>query len=258
MGLKKNFKLLIFVVFVLFILIVFLHIFQNRQDLYYKNIFTKYRDIERLQDIIDNTSAEGVLVYDSSQDKILGGKNISKVYSLASLTKIVTSFLIYEKDKTLLSDIRNMLKRSSNEEADRLAFVFSNTPSGQAEYMNDFTKKNGLHFRNVTGLDTDDLLPGGEGRPLDLIRFIREYYFKYPELFDETIQEKDNTNTAIRNLNFLTASKTGFTNISGGNLFVIVQKGLGRDIFILVLNSTEKNRFVDVQNIANFLLQSSI
>jgi D-alanyl-D-alanine carboxypeptidase len=242
----------------LFILIGFLLDFQKRQDLYYQNIFKNYQDLQALQDIIDKTSAEGVLVYDSSRDNILGGKNISKVYSLASLTKMVTAFLIYEKDKTLLSDIRNMLKRSSNEEADRLAFAFSDTTLGQAKYMNDFTDKKGLYFRNVTGLDTDDLLPGGEGKPLDFIYFIRDYYFKYPELFDETIQEKDNTNTIVKNLNFLTASKTGFTNISGGNLFVIVQKGLGRDIFILVLNSTEKNRFVDVQNIANFLLQSSI
>lgn len=258
MSITRNFKLLIFFVFILFILMGFLFNFQKKQDLYYQNIFKNYREIEGLQKVIDNTMAEGVLVYDSSNDKILAGKNINKVYSLASLTKMATAFLVYEKDKTLLSDIRNMLKRSSNEESDRLAFVFSDTVSGQVQYMNDFTEKYRLYFRNVTGLDTFDLLPGGEGRPLDLIHFIKDYYLKYSEIFDETIQEKDNTNTVINNLNFLTASKTGFTNISGGNLFVIVQKGLGRDIFILVLNSTEKNRFVDVQNIANFLLQSSI
>jgi D-alanyl-D-alanine carboxypeptidase len=91
-----------------------------------------------------------------------------------------------------------------------------------------------------------------------LLLFIKEYYFKYPEIFDQTIIPDSNTNIIVNQLSFLNGGKTGYTSLSGGNLFVSIQKGLNRQIFIIVLNSTEKNRFVDVQNIANFLLQSSI
>lgn len=258
MSLKNKLQFLIFLILFLFVCIGVLQKNQTQQDIYYKKVYKNYDDTEKLQDIIDNTKAEGVIVYDPKYDIILGGKNINKTYSLASLTKIITAASVYDKDKTLLNDIRNMLKRSSNEEADRLAFILSDNQLDQVNYLNNFTEKYGLIFRNATGLDTDDFLPGGEGKPLDLVHFIRDYYYKYPEIFDETIKDKNNTNIIANKLNFLTAGKTGFTDISGGNLFVIIQKGLGREIFILVLNSTEKNRFVDVQNIADFLLQSSI
>jgi D-alanyl-D-alanine carboxypeptidase len=263
---KKN-KITIFFVFMLAIYISNVPIVQEKkqksQGLFIQKFF-KYENTQRnFQEVIDNTTAESVIVYDLSQDRILGSKNIEKKYSLASLTKIVTAVVVYEKDKNLLKEIREMLKTSSNPESEKLALVFGPDEKTQVEYMNNFAKKYNLYFRNVSGLDIEidtegNRIAGGEGKPLDLINFIKEYYLKYPELFDETILKENNTNTITDDLNFLTASKTGFTNLSGGNLFVAVQKGLRREIFILVLNSTEKNRFVDVQNIASFLLQSSI
>lgn len=267
MDFKKGFKLIAFYVFVvsIFMSIVLsvLDSYQKKQDFYLENLKKKDDDRKKLQEIIDNTSAKGVLVYDLNQDKILGGKNINTTYSLASLTKIITAIAAYERDKNLLNEIRNMLKTSSNPESEKLALVFGPDEKSQVEYINNFTKKYKLFFRNVSGLDieigdTGIKVAGGEGRPQDLINLIKDYYPKYPELFDQTVVNEGNTNTVINDLNFLSISKTGFTDLSGGNLFVSVQLGLGREIFILVLNSTEKNRFVDVQNIANFLLQSSI
>jgi D-alanyl-D-alanine carboxypeptidase len=268
MDLKKGFKLIILIVFISSIFVsVVVNILDNSQKtqyVYYQNL----KDIKKpeqddLQKIINNTTAQGVLVYDLSNNNILGFKNIEKTYSLASLTKIITAATVYEKDKNLLNEIRSMLKTSSNPEAEKLALVFGPDEKSQVEYMNNFTQKYNLHFRNVSGLDIEinkdgNRIAGGEAKPMDLINFIKEYYIKYPEIFDETILKKDNTNTITDDLDFLTFSKTGFTNLSGGNLLVSIQLGLGREIFILVLNSTEKNRFVDVQNIANFLVQSSI
>lgn len=217
-------------------------------------------DREKLQSIVNDTTARGVVVYDVRSGEVIASKNMDMTYSLASLTKIITATIVYEKDRTLLNDIRSMLKVSSNEEAARLATAFAPDEASQAAYMNNFTKEYPMRFRNASGLDTEgDLpLPGGEAKPLDLIMFIDKYYTAYPELFDQTIIESENTNSIVNDLSFLSAGKTGFTNISGGNLFVSIQKGLGREIFILVLSSTEKNRFVDVQQIADFLVQSSI
>ncbi len=227
------------------------------------NLKNSDEDLSNLQNIIDNTYAEGVIVYDVKNNKILGQKNIDRVYSLASLTKIVTGYLVYEQDKTKLNDIRNMMKTSDNREAEKLADVFNMYHQDKISYINYRVSKYNLFFRNASGLDIKDVngnrIAGGQGKPIDIIYFIKDYYNKYPEIFDQTIVEsKDNTNIIVKDLKFLTGGKTGYTDLSGGNLFVSVQKGLGRDIFILVLNSTEKNRFVDVQNIADFLVKSNI
>jgi D-alanyl-D-alanine carboxypeptidase len=258
---KEIFKLalLSIAIFFLFGLVKNQQLSKGVAEAYVKN-YTLKKDREMLQSIVDNTDARGVIVYDLNNNEILASKNIDSTYSLASLTKIVTATIVYEKDRTLLNDIRHMLKVSSNEEAVQLAQSFAPDEATQAAYMNDFTKGYHMYFRNASGLDTEsDLpLPGGEAKPLDLIDFIKKYYTAYPELFDQTIIESKNTNVIADDLSFLSAGKTGFTNISGGNLFVSIQKGLGREIFILVLSSTEKNRFVDVQQIANFLVQSSI
>lgn len=276
---NRKLKSIIFIFFTLVIvasLIVFLlQNIQTQKSLLKRSldqqILNTVNKQKEFQKIIDNTTAQGVIIYDLRQDKVLASKNIDQTYSLASLTKIVTAVAVYEKDKNLLNEIRSMLKTSSNPEAEKLALTFGPDKEKQVEYMNNFTKPYNLYFRNVSGLDiniststdenttsTENRIAGGEGKPVDLINFIKEYYPKYPEIFDQTIIDKDNTNTVIDDLSFLSISKTGFTNLSGGNLFVSVQLGLGHEIFILVLNSTEKNRFVDVQNIVNFLLQSSI
>jgi D-alanyl-D-alanine carboxypeptidase len=268
MTFKQEVRLLAMLILALLLVISFADMgwdTKNKPDIDYIAEYRLERDIKRLQRIIDDTTAEGVVVYDASASRVLGEKNVDKAYSLASLTKIITATIVYEKDKNLLYPIREMLRTSDNKDAEKLARMFGSTESLQASYMNAFTKKfDSFYFRNPSGLDmiistsTGERLPGGIAKPLPLISFIEEYYFKYPELFDQTIIAKDNTNIIVNHLSFLNAGKTGFTDLSGGNLFVSVQKGLDRQIFILVLNSTEKNRFVDVQHIANFLLQSSI
>ncbi len=257
MNNEKSLNFYIFLVFILSIIIFSLYAYFKKID---NNIDERlYRqDIGLLSQIINNATAEGVIVYDAKNNKILAEKNINKKYSLASITKIIVASLVYEKDKNYLNDARSILRNSSNEDTDLLSNSLGESTTTKMSYINDRVKDYNLYFRNPTGLDTEEYLPGGEGDPVAIINFIKDYYNKYPEIFDETLKTEDNTNTIVNDINFLTASKTGYTDLSGGNLFVSIQKGLGRDIFILVLNSTEKNRFVDVQNIVDFLVKSSI
>lgn len=265
MNIKQELRSLFLISFLLF---AFLFVDNSNKippEISYIEKYRFDRDIKNLQKIVNQTSAEGVIVYDTSKNIILASKNAEKKYSLASLNKIITSVIVYEKDKSLLNEIREMMKTSNNTDAERLALNFGSDQYFQSEYMKNFTKRFGeFNFRNASGLDiilsttTDRRLPGGEANLVDFINFMEEYYFKYPEIFDQTIMAEDNTNTIVNQLSFLNGGKTGFTALSGGNLFVSMQKGLNRQIFIVVLNSTEKNRFVDVQNIADFLLQSSI
>ncbi len=259
----KIFSILIFSFLVSFYTFIF---FEPIDDiLLYKKyrLFIYNNDLKNLQKIIDKTEAHGVIVYDSKNDKILGQKNINHTYSLASITKIIIAFLAYDKDKAKLSDIRYMLKTSDNIKAKEVGKVFADTEYDQVNYVNKNIAKYDLYVRNMSGLDVIDKdnnrYAGGEGKMLNVIHFIRDHYRVYPEVFDQTILDaKDNTNIIVDDLNFLSGGKTGYTYLSGGNLFVIIQKGLNRDIFILVLNSTEKKRFVDVQNIVDFLVKSSI
>lgn len=265
MLIRQEIKLLLLLILMFLIFLSFVNTNHNKKDIEYIHEFRTDRDVKKLQKIIDNTTAEGVIVYDTSRNKVLGQKNIDRTYSLASLTKIITATLIYESNISLLDSIREMLRNSNNKEAEQMAHAFGDDQKSQVSVMNNFTKRfGGFYFRNVSGLDiiistsTKERIPGGQAKLLPLVTFIEEYYFKYPELFDQTIIAEDNTNVIVNRLSFLNGGKTGYTDLSGGNLFISIQKGLDRQIFIIVLNSTEKSRFVDVQNIANFLLQSSI
>lgn len=54
-----------------------------------------------------------------------------------------------------------------------------------------------------------------------------------------------NTNEIADSLEGLLASKTGYTELSGGNLVVAVNVGLNRPIIVAVLGSSHSGRFDD-------------
>jgi D-alanyl-D-alanine carboxypeptidase len=212
-----------------------------------------------------------VLIYDLKNNELVAGKTMEDTMSLASLTKIFTSGLAYEtflkthkrdspEARAYVARIQRMLAQSSNEEAEAIATIFGNTRKESVTRLNEYVKPYSLVFRNVNGLDikTDGGV-GGRGTPVNLARGIRDVYFKYPELFDKTILPyNDNTNLIAGKLDFFLAGKTGFTNYSGGNLMVIIQKGITHKYLIIVLGSTEKDRFVDVEHIVKALLQLDV
>lgn len=226
-------------------------------------------DAEKFQKIVDNTRARSVFVYDIKNNKTIASKNSLQVRSLASLTKLVTASLVYESYKAtsskrrILPEIQHMLTTSSNDEAQQLAFSFSSSLEGQVARMNAYTKPYGLTFRNVSGLDIilDDGVsrqPSSQGNAESIGHFAADTYLKYPEFFDTTIRSAENTNTSTNDLSFMLGGKTGFTDLAGGNLMVIVQKGISHPYVIVVLGSTENGRFVDVEHIARALLQLNI
>ena len=86
-----------------------------------------------------------------------------------------------------------------------------------------------------------------------------EYALKnYPEVLEATryknlhfastekIYSVENTNVIVDQIPNLIASKTGYTDLAGGNLIIAFDAGLGRPIIITVLGSTEEGRFADV------------
>jgi D-alanyl-D-alanine carboxypeptidase len=205
---------------------------------------------------------------------IVASKQPNTLMSLASITKIFTSGLAYEtflkthdmhdsETRAFLTDIQNMMSASDNQAAEIISHTFGNTEEEILKNLNAYTSTYNLIFKNVTGLDITEngviVGAGGQGKTVDLVRGIANIYTKYPEIFDKTIiADPENTNLIAGKLDFFVAGKTGFTDYSGGNLAVIVQKGIDHKYLILVLGSTENGRFVDVETIAKALLQLGV
>lgn len=259
-----------------FLLVLFTSMFQLievRAEMSNKNAerTSAERIHDELQQVINSTVAQSVLIYDLKNNALVAGKAMDKEMSLASITKIFTSAMVYEnflrmrsKDNTetqmLLERIQLMMARSSNEEAEALGLYVANTSQEAVLRLNEYAKPYGLTFKNLSGLDLKETHEvGGLGVTADLARGIRDIYFKYPELFDKTILPyDDNTNIIAGKLDFFLAGKTGFTEYSGGNLAVIIQKGITHKYLIIVLGSTENDRFVDVEQIVKALLQLNV
>jgi len=116
-----------------------------------------------------------------------------------------------------------------------------------------------LNFSNTTGLDESLTKPGAVGSAKD-ISFLMEYIIShYPEIISPTKKEEtliyntagayhlaENTNEVVTRIPNILGSKTGYTDLAGGNLTIVFDTGLDRPIVVTVLGSTRDNRFTDV------------
>lgn len=169
-------------------------------------------------------------------------------------------------DTWKVRDLRDFtLITSSNDGAFALAAVTENKENQQEngfiEKMNQIAKSIGLtnsKFLNEHGLDINSDTGGAYGSAKDMA-LLFEYILKnHPDILEATryknlefksaqnTYEAENTNIIIDKIPNLIASKTGFTDLAGGNLIIAFDAGLGRPIVISVLGSTEDGRFSDV------------
>ena len=116
-----------------------------------------------------------------------------------------------------------------------------------------------LEFKNTTGLDMNTQTAGAQGSARD-VSFLLEYILQeYPEILEVTqsaqtrvynnegvYHDAENTNAIVNKIPNLLASKTGYTDLAGGNLTVAFDLGLNRPIIVTVLGSTRDQRFTDV------------
>lgn len=120
------------------------------------------------------------------------------------------------------------------------------------------------YYRNATGLDTNAFESGSYGSARDM-SFLMEYIItKHPDIFERTTEGArtitdlsgntfiaENTSPITREIPGLIASKTGYTDLAGGNLVVAFDAGFNRPIIVTVLGSTYHGRFDDVLELAN-------
>ena len=82
---------------------------------------------------------------------------------------------------------------------------------------------------------------------------------KYDELKVESLSKLGhkavNTNKTVNSIPGIIASKTGYTELAGGNLAVVFDAGFGSPVAVVVLGSTYEERFSDVEKLSNATLE---
>ena len=117
-----------------------------------------------------------------------------------------------------------------------------------------------LHFFNETGLDLGDASAGAYGSAHDVAKLLAYITKEAPEILEATRYDSmeftslenlphvaTNTNIIARLIPGLIGSKTGFTDLAGGNLAITFDAGLGYPIVVVVLGSTIDDRFTDTE-----------
>src|SRR3989344_1659267 len=187
-------------------------------------------------------------------------------------------------ERWLLRDLLTyMLLESSNDGAaavsSAIGEIFEGSGMNEKEYkarfvaeMNALAMRSGLletYFLNESGLDIGEAKAGAYSTAAEAAELLRLALEKFPDLFTETrlselVLENEegqrraarNTNTNLTEVPLLMASKTGYTDLAGGNLVIAFDAGFNRPIIISVLGSTMDGRFTDAEKLVCATLEA--
>jgi len=136
---------------------------------------------------------------------------------------------------------------------------------GRADFikqMNLQAQKLGLsqsYFINESGLDESVTQSGGYGSADDVAKLMQYILTNKPDILEptkyasltvtsfSTTHVAKNTDTLADTIPGLLASKTGYTDLAGGNLAVAFDTSIGHPFIAVVLGSTQSGRFIDMQ-----------
>lgn len=115
---------------------------------------------------------------------------------------------------------------------------------------------------NGTGLDEDTKVSGGYGSAKDVAMLAGALLERAPDLAQATTKTSvsvtdasgvpftmQNTNQGVVRVPGILLSKTGFTDLAGGNLAVVFDAGISHPIAIVILGSSREGRFTDVDRL---------
>lgn len=237
------------------------------------------------------------VVYDVVTQEVIASKNDTEQLPLASISKVmmavsavlhkdrdgkitITSKSIEDgydlglKDRQVwkLSELlKYTLVFSSNDGAEVVADSFGGKDVFIAQ-MNSDAKTLGLDllFTDPAGRDIGGKI-GGTGSVIEVAKLFSIARKNIPEILDATTKKREtvvsntgkisgipNTNQAIETLPGAEASKTGYTDMAGGNLGVVVDISIGHPVVIVVLGSTKEGRFRDMSILYNALRKSIV
>ena len=245
------------------------------------NFIWMKKSISQFLDI--KSPAKQVIIYDHEADEVLFEKNADQIMKPASMAKVMTAYIIFDKlkdqslqmsDTFLVSNrawrmggsrsflelntnvsikdlLLGLIVQSGNDAAVVLAEGVSGGEEAFAREMNRYAKilgMNNTYFTNATGWPHPDLKTTSR----DLIILTRNIINNFPklyELFNEKIFtynniKQSNRNPLLYSMNGADGLKTGHTNESGYGLIGSVKKNNRRvSIVINGLNSKKKRTF---------------
>ncbi len=223
----------------------------------------------------------------ASLTKLMMAVTASDILPKTSHITIRKEFLTEEGDNGLLSNeswrfkdlLDFSLVVSSNDGARSIASVVGAFNLNTTDYelgrkdfiekMNEKAQTLGLkqmYFVNESGLDIGNT-SGGYGTAENVAKLMEYILKKEPEIVEATKVSNasisslsnrhtaKNTNTDIDQIPGIIASKTGFTDLAGGNLVIAFDASIGRPIIVVVLGSTQDGRFKDVDALVKASLQ---
>ncbi len=262
-----------------------LHVYNKLFILIFSVLFVCFLNIKTsFSKILDiKTPAKQVIIYDHEVDEVLFEKNADQLMKPASMAKVMTSYIVFDriKDKSLnMSDtflvsdkawrmggsrsflelnsnvsikdlLLGLIVQSGNDAAVVLAEGISGDEEAFAREMNRYAKILGMkntYFTNSTGWPHPDL----QTTSRDLVLLTKRIISDFPELyklFEEKIFtynkiKQSNRNPLLYTMNGADGLKTGHTNESGYGLIGSVKRNDRRvTIVINGLNSKKKRRF---------------
>jgi serine-type D-Ala-D-Ala carboxypeptidase (penicillin-binding protein 5/6) len=241
--------------------------------------------------------SKAVVVWDVKNQKEIYARNPETQLPLASLTKVMMALvalnsvpegtiitinnedLIAEGDSGLrtkerwsLGDLIDFsLVVSSNDGAlavaNAVGSVLDKEIGGENYFIKMMNEKarelkmSQTYFVSSSGLDKDDIIPGGNGSARDMAILFEHFLKKFPHALEATSYDKiilnsldssykaKNTNALTEKLPGLIASKTGFTDLAGGNLVIVFEPEPMRPIILVSLGSTQEGRFSDIEKL---------
>ena len=187
-------------------------------------------------------------------------------------------------ERWLLRDLLTfMLVESSNDSAVAvsgavggiLATSTENPEAGRNIFIGEMNRRakglglSSTYFLNESGLDLDAARAGAYSSASETALLLGYALTQFPAVFRETrwgdlkIQNDNgrsytaqNTNKDTSNFPLLIASKTGYTDLAGGNLVIAFDAGFNHPIIVAVLGSTAEDRFTDVEKLVWATLDS--
>jgi D-alanyl-D-alanine carboxypeptidase len=161
--------------------------------------------------------------------------------------------------------VEKILVESKNEDLESLGRSFEQKfGTSLLEITRQFIKKVGvadgtMTFNNLTGLDFDEVEASNFGTALAVAQMYTYVYQNYKDVFEKTKFSNTqasssgeiliNTNPTADKTFGLVSSKTGYTDLAGGNLSVLVSPAPGSEYLLIVFGSTKSGRFEDIRKL---------
>ncbi|MEO6536785.1 MAG: serine hydrolase [Candidatus Paceibacterota bacterium] len=230
----------------------------------------------------------GQTLYSESADKVLPLASLTKLLSLyAAASALAPNAVVTISSSSLAQDGDYGLSEGETfyfKDIARLALVASSNDAAQAvteaaaasksltieQFLAQAVSDAGLSrttATNGTGLDIDTEVSGGYGTARDVAKLANEFLKRAPVIAGATtkpsvtirsiagvVHSLHNTNPDTTQIPGILMSKTGFTDLAGGNLVIIFDAGIDHPVAIVVLGSTRDARFTDVERLMHATL----